>query len=355
MIPSMKKKGKRYNFLSFILLKLLSLGILQLSKMSFFWFICSIGFFSNFVFCKSTYEGRSYWDHSELAKFWGMSWGWVKPNEKIQLRSQWTSIIYEEHKRTLTLNGYQVAIGFPIFKRNNRLYLSELDRKNTLLPILAPHLISTPPKLYSIVLDPGHGGKDTGAPSVYGRTYEKNITLKVAKILQKKLQDFGYSVTLTRNDDRYLSLEKRPQIANLNKADLFISIHANAAKNKSVRGVETFVFTPWKMPSSGRNLHKSDFVKQSGNINQSYNTLVGFYLQKELVKASLSSDRGLKHARFAVLKDSKVPAALVELGFLSNASEAKKLSDLSYQYNLANGLLKGILNYQKTLNRIRER
>ena len=355
MIPSMMTRCKETFFISLNFWRLSSPCTLKHSRSLLLWLFCLIVLPSNSVFCKSTYEGRTYLDHNELSNFWGMRWGWIKLNEKIQLRSQWTSVTYEKHKRTLSLNGYQIALGFPIFEKNGLLYLSELDQKNTLLPILAPHQISVPPKLYSIVLDPGHGGKDTGAISPHGGTYEKTITLKVAKILQQKLQDFGYAVTLTRNNDQYLSLEKRPQIANINNADLFISIHANAANNARVQGVETFVFTPWKMPSTGRNLHRSDSFKQSGNANQLCNTLVGFYLQKELVNTSHSPDRGLKHARFAVLKYAKVPAALVELGFLTNATEAKKLSNHSYQNNLADGLLKGILNYQKTLNRIRNR
>lgn len=354
MIPSMMRCKGSYS-LSLTLSRVLKIYKLPKQKLSFVSFLYLIGFLPHSVFCKSTYEGRTYWDHIELAHFWGMDWVWVQPNKKIQLNSQWTSITYEEHKRTLSLNGYQISLGFPIFKKNGRLYISELDQKNTLFPILANHRITTPPKLYRIVIDAGHGGKDTGAISPYGRIYEKTITLKVTRILQKKLQALGYSVILTRSDDRYLPLEKRTQIANLKQADLFISIHANSTQNTTVQGVETFVFTPLEMPSTGRNLHKSDFFKREGNRNQPWNTLVGFYLQKALVNASSSPDRGLKHARFAVLRDSKMPAALIELGFLSNAIEVKKLNSLSYQTHLADGLLKGIMDYQETLNRIRKK
>lgn len=172
---------------------------------------------------------------------------------------------------------------------------------------------------YKIVIDAGHGGKDSGA--VGSKYKEKDIVLSISKKVNSKLQALGFKTIMTRSTDVYLSLSERYRIANNNNADAFVSIHANATSSSSVHGIET--------------------------LYKNYKTLAND-IQNELIKKTGAKSRGLKYrSDLAVLNGTKMPSALVEVGFISNASEENKMGTNSYQESLANGIVEGIVNYVK--------
>ncbi len=172
-----------------------------------------------------------------------------------------------------------------------------------------------------IVIDAGHGGLDPGAVS--NGIKEKDINLPVSKKVDSLLKQKGYKTLMTREDDSYISLGGRANLANGEAADLFISIHANSVPNSStVNGIE---------------------VLYSGNQNSK--ALAGF-IQEELIKSTNAADRGTKHRpNLVVLRDTKMTDSLVELGFLTNSEEAAKLDTESYQNILAEAIVKGIEKY----------
>ncbi|HPG29215.1 MAG TPA: N-acetylmuramoyl-L-alanine amidase [bacterium] len=220
----------------------------------------------------------------------------------------------------------------------------------------------------TIAVDPGHGGVDAGAVSYSKRVLEKDITLAVALKLKEYIEKSGkdVNVLLTRSSDETLFLDERPQIANKNKCDLFLSIHCNSGP-KNAQGFETFYFSLTEddetertarllennigdsYKNAKRKMNPIDFITtdlaQINHINESSD--FAEIIQKKLFEAAVSSNRGVKKARFMVLKDAFMPSVLVELGFLSNETEEKLLTNENYQNKLAAGIGEAILQYKQ--------
>jgi len=209
----------------------------------------------------------------------------------------------------------------------------------------------------TIVIDAGHGGKDPGAVNGDG-ILEKDITLEVAKEL-KKILDKTYNVYLTRNDDTYLPLRQRTEYAIQRKADLFISLHVNSCNNPQVFGVETYYLSLASDESAERTAAMENAVAEK-SINDFESLLTKILkdtkveescklaelVQENIVNTINSNDRGVKRAPFIVLIGTKVPAILIEIGFLSNPDEAKLLSSKSYQKKIATSIADAIEEYR---------
>ena len=218
-------------------------------------------------------------------------------------------------------------------------------------------------KVRKIVIDAGHGGKDTGALGRNG-TEEKDIVLDIAERLGKLLQGDGLDVIYTRKADHFISLQERTEIASKDAADLFVSIHANSSPEHGAYGVETFSLRP---------LNKIERQEKQREDNQRYwrrsrkasgNPVVGeilddlLYLHKQtdshtlakaindrLARDVRTKNRGTKRARFFVLRNTLVPAVLVEVGFLSNSHEEKNLRSNVYRQEIARSLAETIRTY----------
>ncbi len=212
----------------------------------------------------------------------------------------------------------------------------------------------------TIVIDPGHGGKDPGAVSQ--KRQEKQIVLSLSKTLRDLLVKKGYNVRLTRETDVFLPLRTRTQFATNQKADLFISIHTNASIIRSAAGIETY-YLALASDESARITAMRENAGAEYNM-KALDALVGRILKEskrtesrrlaELIQAQLTSDkqvknRGVKHAPFVVLIGTKVPAVLVEVGFISNPTEGKKLTTKAYQRQLATSIAKGIEQYIRNI------
>ena len=220
----------------------------------------------------------------------------------------------------------------------------------------------------TIVIDAGHGGKDPGAVGYRG-TKEKDIALDVAKRLEKKLsKNMNVKIIMTRDEDVFLRLGERTKIANESNGNLFISIHTNAAEDRRASGFETFLIGPNKNDAAvrvaarenavlelegttGKKLTNEDLIKatiaQSAFASKSEQ--FASMVQKEIKKRVQSRDRGVKQAGFYVLMGASMPNVLVELGFISNPSEEKKLRSPQYRDQLATAIYRAVEQYQKTL------
>ena len=220
----------------------------------------------------------------------------------------------------------------------------------------------------TIVIDAGHGGKDPGAVGYRG-TKEKDIALDVAKRLEKKLsKNMKVKIVMTRDEDIFLRLSERTKIANENNGSLFISIHTNAAEDRRASGFETFLIGQNKNEaavrvaarenavlelegSTGKKLTDEDLIKatiaQSAFASKS--ELFASLVQKEIKKRVQSKDRGVKQAGFYVLMGASMPNVLVELGFISNPSEEKKLRSPQYRDQLATAIYRAVEQYKTTL------
>ncbi|EEE39988.1 N-acetylmuramoyl-L-alanine amidase [Prochlorococcus marinus] len=176
---------------------------------------------------------------------------------------------------------------------------------------------------FSVVIDPGHGGPDPGAIGI-GGIRETDVVLEVSKIVKKLLSEKGVNVKLTRKNEIDLDLPPRVSYANNSDADIFVSIHANASRGKrrDINGLETFYYRGWR----GRLLAKK--------------------IQKQILRVSPGSpDRGVKQGRFYVIKNTRMPAVLVEIGFLTGRLDARRLEKTTHRKRLAYAISKGILEY----------
>ncbi|MEM7672779.1 MAG: N-acetylmuramoyl-L-alanine amidase, partial [Verrucomicrobiota bacterium] len=210
--------------------------------------------------------GRSYTEVKAIASQFGMGHAVVSARKIERVASRWTKMSFTIHKRDFRFNDVKIALGYPVAETGGNLWLSGSDIDGNIEPLLVPQRVNPKPKLYRIVLDPGHGGKDTGAINKQVGIREKDLALQVAHRLKHKLSALGYQVLLTRENDKFIELDDRAGFANKVKADLFVSIHFNAVDSSSVQGIETFVMTPKGQPST-RNTkrHHSDAKSYAGN------------------------------------------------------------------------------------------
>ena len=292
----------------------------------------------------------------EIASRLNMKFEWVVPQKTARLKSQWTTLEFRIHKRDATLNQTKVFLGKPILLHQGKLHVSRRDFDLTLSPLLTPQIFPNPPKLYHIVIDAGHGGKDVGTQNTRLGLKEKDLTLDMALRLKRSLESHGYKVSLTRADNRFVKLEDRTLIANKLKADLFISLHLNAAANPRAYGIETFAMPLSSHPPTSRDKTVAgDKTHHPANAKDPWNALVCYHVQNALCSHTGARDRGCKRARFVVLKALNCPGILIEGGFLTHPTEGQRLGSATYREKLVQAITKGVLGYQKTLDRVRGR
>lgn len=227
-------------------------------------------------------------------------------------------------------------------------------------------------KVRRVVIDPGHGGHDSGTMGP-GGTREKEVSLGIARKLQRALEAQGLSVVMTREDDHYVRLEDRARIANAARGDLFISIHCNSAPQHSLRGIETYTLNTASDRYSLRLAARENASTERGvsdlqfiladlatKSNTEESTRLAARVQKGLVGKLASHyssirDLGNKQALFYVLLGAKMPAILVETSFLSNADDEKRLRDRAYQEDVAQAIASGVqdfLGYRERLAKV---
>lgn len=184
-----------------------------------------------------------------------------------------------------------------------------------------------------IVVDAGHGGHDQGAQSTIYKYQEKHLTLATSLMLKDHLEKMGYRVLLTRKKDFYLSLQKRTQIANKKRNTVFVSIHFNAASNKKANGLEIFYY---------------DSPSQSEKKRKLLSKALAESVLTSSIHYTKSGSRGVKKGNFFVIRQTNIPAILVEGGFLTNKEEMTRLKDPQYLNRLSWGIAKGLDHFLNT-------
>ena len=249
-------------------------------------------------------------------------------------------------KQDFYVNNYRYILSYPVKEKEKRLYISATDMQKLVDPVLRPKYSEKSGTLRTIILDPGHGGHDSGAVSPYAR--EKDCNLAVALKLRAKLQKKGYKVVMTRDGDYFLTLQQRVQIANKVPDSIFVSIHHNSG-GKSSNGIETFTLAPHGTTSPFARTRRTEEL--SGNNQDSENIALATAVHSRAILASRAEDRGIQRARFSVLCTIQRPAILFEGGFVSNAKEGSKIATPEYQELLAESIFQGILSYANTVCR----
>ena len=281
----------------------------------------------------------------------------------------------------ITISQYKYnTLKISIANKKNAKTIYQINRNQIIIKVLnlktssksKAQIVKTIPRYKTsnrnkiIVIDAGHGGKDVGAIGPKKR-YEKIVVLKIAKYLHSYLKQRGYRVYITRNNDKFIKVNKRTVLANKKKADIFISVHANAAhktKVKTLQGIETFFLSPARSARAKRVAEKenrSDIRKMNYS---SKNTLLTILNQSKITQSNKLAidvqqnmlysarklyknvtDGGVREGPFWVLVGAQMPSILVEVGYISHPVESIRLYNTKYQRSLAQGIAKGVDAY----------
>jgi N-acetylmuramoyl-L-alanine amidase len=304
-----------------------------------------------FLFCGTEYVNLDDWaqaNHFQLR--------WVTPQQELKLTvpriaggegrtNTINQLTFTIDSRKNSFNGITLWLSRPIGLRNHSPCIAWKDLITTIQPLISPPKNVPGRKITTICLDPGHGGRDPGNRE--GKQMEKKYTLLLAKELSDLLAKSGLKVQLTHTRDTFVELPSRPEIAGRRRADLFLSLHFNSAADRSVSGSEVFCMTPAYESSTNARGEGAENGPFPANRLDQKNVLLAYELQKALVKNLGVEDRGVKRARFAVLRTAEMPAALLESGFMTHPSDAKKIYDPVWRRQLARALAEGILSYKR--------
>jgi N-acetylmuramoyl-L-alanine amidase len=253
----------------------------------------------------------------------------------------------EINSKEFFINDLKFILSYPVLENAGQACISRMDLTKLIEPVMRPSRIKGAELIKTVVLDAGHGGHDNGAWSPYG--YEKQFTLDVVYRTKKLLEVQGYQVVLTRSSDTFIPLYDRSRIANRCDNAIFISVHFNSGGAGT--GLETYTLAPRGVPSmmaDGPSV--SDLMQSAGNINDAQNMALATATHAAQVVRTKLYDRGIKRARFVVLRETTIPAVLLEGGFLSNSYDAKIIAMPEYRQQMAASIVTAVNNYRRAVS-----
>jgi N-acetylmuramoyl-L-alanine amidase len=291
-------------------------------------------------------SGQDYLSVDNISRFYGLPAGIAGSGEKMDFEAAKNPLEFVSGSREVMINGARSWLCFPVIEQEGKLLVSRTDVAKTIEPLVRPHRVPNVGKVQTVVVDPGHGGYDKGQVSRYG--YEKDFALDVARKLRPSLQSKGLRVIMTREGDYFVPLEVRAQIANKARDSIFVSIHFNASNDdRNATGFEIFSFTPRGAPStSDSTVAPSALSTQPGSTVDAQSMALSACIYHSLLGHLPEYDRGIKRARFAVLRLTKVPAVLIEGGFLTEQGECKLIAQKDWRARLAHAMSVGIESYR---------
>jgi N-acetylmuramoyl-L-alanine amidase len=291
-------------------------------------------------------SGSDYLSVENVSQFYGLPAGISPSGEKVQFETVKNPLEFVSGSREVMINGARSWLCFPVIEHDGKYLVSRTDVAKTIEPLVRPHRVPNVGKVQTVVLDPGHGGYDRGQVSRYG--YEKDFALDVARKLRPLLQAKGVRVIMTREGDYFVPLEVRAQIANAARDSIFVSIHFNATNDDpNATGFEIFSFTPRGAPSTSDSaVAPTALSTQPGSTVDAQSMALSACIYHSLLGHIPEYDRGIKRARFAVLRLTKVPAVLIEGGFLTEQGECKLIAQKDWRTKLARAISIGIESYR---------
>jgi N-acetylmuramoyl-L-alanine amidase len=315
---------------------LISLSLLPLRLSAFDWTILKE-------------NGRDYIPLTDVARFYGFTTVDFT-NGVASLSGSAVHLQCASNSRDLYLNGLKFILSLPILDIQTKPAISRLDLAKLLDPVLRPTQIHTPP-VRTVVLDAGHGGFDQGAHGPLGN--EKDFALDVALRADDLFTRAGFNVRMTRSTDVYVPLESRALFSSFQQNAVFLSIHFNFGMGPDAEGIETYCLAPRGVPSTNdpRGLTLADFQTWTGNGCDSENIDLATAIHSSLITRLVVPDRGIKRARFVVLRDNSIPGVLIEGGFLTNPRDAARIASPAYRELLADAIVRGVMAYNRAVTR----
>ncbi|MEM7146197.1 MAG: N-acetylmuramoyl-L-alanine amidase [Verrucomicrobiota bacterium] len=302
-----------------------------------------------------TYQNRDYVSAENIHEFYRFQ-SLEEEGKDVVFRAPTLEMRATKGRDDLYINKIRFILSYPVLVHEGKTMFSRLDVVKLIDPVLRPEYISERGDITTVILDPGHGGHDSGAKSSYGR--EKDLALAMAKQLKSELVARGLKVEMTRETDKFLTLNERVQIANRIPNALFVSVHFNYG-NRSAKGIETYALSP-QGTSSSYGSRSTDNLSFQGNGRDSENIALATAVHasvlhqvkehQEVLGQEGPVDRGIKRARWAVLRGINKPAILFESGFITHPVEGKLCASSAYRGVMANAIADAVVNYRKALS-----
>lgn len=297
-------------------------------------------------------HGRGYVSDDSLKTFYSFD-QLSRDGKSVVMQNKRVRLQLRAGSHECFMNGVKFVFSYPVESLSGKTWVSKIDLTKLVDPVLRPSFIETAGNFRTVIIDAGHGGKDPGATNSLGT--EAYYNLQLANYLKELLEkEYKYQVIMTRDSNRFLSLQQRVDLANnIRENAIFISIHHNSGQRKA-RGIETFTLSPVGVSHYGRGLKASDFRAKTGNHQDSANVALATavhgsmlsMLKDKKTQKPYTLDRGIKRARFSVLTGVRHPSILVECGFMTHQYEARLIHDQGYQRTLAKAIAYAIQKYR---------
>ncbi len=311
--------------------------------------VCIRAFAADWTLVK--HDGRDYVSFDNVAQFYGLGGVQRVSSNAFSIAIGSRSLRGQAGSVELYINNLKFNLSYPVIEQSGHLCVSRMDLVKIIEPVLRPGKIKDADMIDTIILDPGHGGHDNGATSIYGN--EKTFTLDVANRARMLFLQQGYKVYMTRTTDEFIPLEDRVRFANRFPNALFISIHFNSGGAGT--GLETYTLAPRGVPSMMADGPRiSDLQPCPGNGRDAENMALATAAHASLVVHLKAFDRGMydrgiKRARFVVIRDITIPGVLIEGGFLSNGYDARLIAMPEYRSGMAASIFQAVQTYRRAV------
>ncbi|MEM6278775.1 MAG: N-acetylmuramoyl-L-alanine amidase [Verrucomicrobiota bacterium] len=290
--------------------------------------------------------GRDYVSDENVAKFYGFQRFAKEGSDRIFKHAS-LIMTWKVGSQSIYVNNIKFNLSFPVVENGGRAMISTVDLAKLVDPVVRPSYIKKPINFDTVVIDAGHGAHDSGAIGPYGR--EKEYALDTALRLERALQAKGFKTLLTRRNDVFLTLGQRVAIANGQRNAIFISIHYNASGSRTAEGIETYALAPQGTRSTNGGSPWSSPL--SGNVRDAENIALATAVHAHVIHELRSVDRGIKRARFNVLRGINKPAILFEGGFVTNSSEGKQINDAAHRQRIADSIANAVVKFRTAVSK----
>lgn len=290
-------------------------------------------------------DGRDYVSIESMKRFYGFA-KLTRSGDSLVLENEKLVVNFKIGGNECLMNGVKFVFTHPVATQGDKSYVSRMDLAKLIDPVLRPSFIRNAGEFRTVILDPGHGGKDPGATNSLG--CEANYNYKVAERTKSLLEAKGFRVLMTRDSASYLSLQERVNFANaVGENAIFISIHFNSG-GRAARGIETFTLSPPGVSHYGRDFKPADNQVRVGNEHDSANIALATAVHGKILRhlGKNTFDRGIKRARFSVLSGVKHPAILLEGGFMTHPYEARLIDNEAYRNQISLSIVEAVEKYR---------
>lgn len=293
------------------------------------------------------HDGRRYVPLEDVTAFYKLNPPQIEGNT-FTLTGQGRTIRGSAGGREVYINNVKYVLCFDMVSKGGKFLISAMDVTKIIEPVMRPGKIKDATAVRTVILDAGHGGHDGGANGPLGS--EKEATLDVILRAKKLLEENGYNVRLTRMTDVFIPLENRPAMANKYPNAIFVSVHFNKSNVGGASGIETYALAPRGVPSMDEeHLSYSDYKPYPGHQRDSENIALATAMHSSMLRHLRLYDRGIKRARFVVIRDIDIPGVLLEGGFMNHPLDSRQIASTAYRDSFARAILEGVNRYKSAV------